>query len=62
MIRLNIVIKVTNINKSVHQEAGDRPEVKRVSSGAKWWKAVIAFSPWVAKLISIFFGGGGFDS
>lgn len=56
MIRLNIVINVTNCNKSIHSEVGDRPEAKRVNSGAKWVGAVIAFAPWVGKLLSYLFG------
>lgn len=51
MIRLNIVINVTKFDKSIRSEVGDRPEAKRVNSGAKWIGAVIALVPWVGKLL-----------
>lgn len=61
MIRLNIVINVTNSSKSIRPEVGDRSEPKRVSSGAKWLGAVIVSYPWVSKMLNFFFGSGDAD-
>ncbi|SHN06612.1 hypothetical protein SAMN05216288_0447 [Pseudomonas punonensis] len=57
MIVVNVVINVTGCKKeSIRPEVGDRPEAKRVNSGAKWKVAVIAAVPWVGKLLHYLFG------
>lgn len=56
MIRICIVINVTNFNQSIRQEVGDRSKVKGVGSGAMWRVAVMTALPWVSKILSIIVG------
>lgn len=55
MIFFNINIYVTSKEKSIRSEARDSSVVKGISSGAKWKAAVIAFLPWVGRMLWSFF-------
>ncbi len=62
MVRVRIVINVTNFNQSIRQEVGDRSMVKGVGSGAMWGAAVMIVLPWVSKILSVAVDHFGFFS